>query len=287
METLNFNIRIAANAKTIWSVLWNDETYRKWTAVFSEGSYAESDWKEGSPILFLTPSGEGMSSIIHRLIENKEMTFKHLSTVKDFQVQPLDEKSQQWSGCRESYTIEEVNGMSTFRVSIEVMPGYKDYFIQTFPKALEKVKILAEHAALDITLQAMVKAPLAKVWHLWTSPEHIIQWNNATEEWCTPAAKNELKKGGSFSYRMESKDGKHGFDFSGTYKEIIPEQRIAYTIEDGRNVLITFEENPSGVLITESFQAENLHSRDLQRQGWQAILDNFQRHAETSPDLGL
>lgn len=134
----------------------------------------------------------------------------------------------------------------------------------------------------QITISAKVKAPAEKVWELWTSPEHITKWNAASDDWHTPRAENDLRVGGRFLSRMEAKDGSFGFDFTGTYDEVEPLKRIAYTMEDGRRAIIDFNENQGVIEIITVFDAETQNSIDMQRAGWQAILDNFKRYAESN-----
>lgn len=133
-----------------------------------------------------------------------------------------------------------------------------------------------------ITVQTKVQAPLDKVWNFWTVPEHITKWNSASEDWHTPYADNDLKVGGKFKYTMASKDGTMSFDFIGTYSVIQDKRTIAYTIEDGREVIIVFEEQGDGVIIRESFDPELENPKELQQQGWQAILDNFKKYVEAN-----
>jgi len=111
--------------------------------------------------------------------------------------------------------------------------------------------------------------------------EHITQWNHASDDWHTPKAVNDLRTGGSFVYTMAAKDESFSFDFGGTYDEVVEHRRIAYTIADDRKVEITFRENSDGVHIIETFDAENTNPHDMQRGGWQAILDNFKKYTET------
>ena len=134
---------------------------------------------------------------------------------------------------------------------------------------------------IKITVEAFVQAPKDAVWKLWTTPEDIVQWNNASEDWHTPSAKNDLKSGGKFVYRMEAKDGSFGFDFGGIYDMVKPKEFIAYTIGDGRKVEISFTGNGSIVKISETFEAESQNSIELQRDGWQAILNNFKKYSES------
>ena len=131
-----------------------------------------------------------------------------------------------------------------------------------------------------ITVSTTVSAPPERVWALFTEPLHIIHWNNATDDWQTSYSENDLRHGGAFLSRMEAKDGHEGFDFSGRYTEVIPGKSIAYTLDDGRNVQIIFNETAAGIRITESFEAEDLNSAGLQKAGWQSILDNFRKYAE-------
>lgn len=131
-----------------------------------------------------------------------------------------------------------------------------------------------------ITIQATIDASIDNVWKCWTNPEDITQWNFASPEWHVPAATNDLKVGGRFSYRMEARDGSFGFDFSGVYDKIDPKKYIEYTLDDGRMVAITFRKDKWKVKLIETFEAETENSVDLQQAGWQAILDNFKKHAE-------
>jgi uncharacterized protein YndB with AHSA1/START domain len=131
-----------------------------------------------------------------------------------------------------------------------------------------------------ITVKNTVNAPVEKVWNLWTGPEHITKWNNASDDWHTPSAENDLRTGGKFVARMEAKDGSTGFDFGGVYDEIKTHELIAYTIGDGRKVKITFAATGASTNVVETFEAEGTNSIELQRSGWQAILDNFKKYAE-------
>lgn len=131
-----------------------------------------------------------------------------------------------------------------------------------------------------ITVQVTVDVPVEKAWEIWSSPEHIVQWATASEDWHTPKSENDLKPGGGFKNRMEAKDGSAGFDFSGTYDEVREHEFISYTIEDGRKVEITFTEKDGKTELSETFDAENQNPADMQQQGWQAILDNYKKHTE-------
>jgi len=135
---------------------------------------------------------------------------------------------------------------------------------------------------VKITVKTTVNAPLEKVWKYWTEPIHIIKWNNASDDWHTPFAENDLRVGGKFISRMEVKDGSFGFDFSGIYDEVQFHEVISYTLVDGREVKITFIGQENETRIKETFDAETINSIELQQGGWQAILDNFKKYAEQS-----
>lgn len=134
---------------------------------------------------------------------------------------------------------------------------------------------------IKVTVEATIKAPVEKVWKLWSTPEDIKQWNSASDDWHTPKAENDLRTGGTFSSRMEAKDGSFGFDFAGVYDEVINHQLIAYTMGDGRTVKVTFTANGNETKVTEVFEAENQNPIDMQETGWQAILNNFKKYAES------
>ncbi len=133
-----------------------------------------------------------------------------------------------------------------------------------------------------LTVETKVKKDMATVWDLWTKPEHIVKWLFASDDWECPHAENDLRVGGKFLSRMSAKDGSVGFDLTGEYTEVQDQKFIAYVMDDGRKVSVTFDEVAAGggVHIIESFEMENENSEELQRSGWQAILDNFKKYVE-------
>lgn len=133
-----------------------------------------------------------------------------------------------------------------------------------------------------ITVHTTVHATIDKVWDYWTQPEHIVNWNFASDEWCCPKAENDLRPTGRFSWRMEAKDGSMGFDFTGDYVQIIDQKLISYKMSDGRNVEIEFNLNNDGVNVSETFEAEGTNTDEQQRAGWQAILENFKKYVESN-----
>ncbi|TDE12830.1 SRPBCC family protein [Dyadobacter psychrotolerans] len=132
-----------------------------------------------------------------------------------------------------------------------------------------------------ITVEVTVNIPVEKAWEIWTNPEQIKQWSFASEDWHTPTAENDLRVGGKFSSRMEAKDGSFGFDFWGIYDEVEPETLIAYTLGDQRKVRIIFAADGSKTHITQSFEAEDQNPIEMQKGGWQAIMNNFKKYAES------
>lgn len=133
---------------------------------------------------------------------------------------------------------------------------------------------------ITITIETIVHAPVHKVWQYWTEPAHIKNWNFASDDWHSPHATNDLRVGGSFTSRMEAKDGSMGFDFGGVYDTVDEHKQIAYTLGDNRKVSITFTAQGDDTKVVETFDAENTNPVELQRSGWQAILDNFKRYTE-------
>jgi uncharacterized protein YndB with AHSA1/START domain len=130
---------------------------------------------------------------------------------------------------------------------------------------------------MKITVESIVRAPVDVVWRAWTTPDDIVQWNAASDDWHTTKASVDLRVGGAFSSRMEAKDGSMGFDFAGTYTQVV-EHRLIECAFGERQLRVEFLPGPDGVTVRETFDAETTHPVEQQRQGWQAILDRFARH---------
>ncbi|MCF1193036.1 SRPBCC family protein [Mangrovimonas sp. AS39] len=129
-----------------------------------------------------------------------------------------------------------------------------------------------------ITIQTAIPSDLKTVWEAYTSPEHIVNWNFASDDWCCPEAKNDLKEGGTYFARMEAKDGSFGFDFKAIYSHVDPQSSLTYKLEDGRDVKTSFERDSQGVIVTTVFDPESQNPIDMQRDGWQAILNQFKSY---------
>ena len=136
--------------------------------------------------------------------------------------------------------------------------------------------------AEKITIDALVDAPIETVWERYTAPDHITQWNFASDDWCCPTASNDMRIGGKYAARMEAKDGSFGFEFEAVYTDRTPEKSFTYVMEDGRAVTTSFTPIGDKTQVTTVFDAETQNPVEMQRDGWQAILNNFKKHAETA-----
>lgn len=137
-------------------------------------------------------------------------------------------------------------------------------------------------SATKITVEATIAADKDKVWECYTNPEHIIKWNFASDDWHCPTAENEMKVGGKYASRMEAKDGSWGFDFEAIYDEVLDNDSFVYTIADGRKVAVDFIDLGGKTKVSVAFEAENQNPVEMQKGGWQAILDNFKKYAENN-----
>lgn len=137
---------------------------------------------------------------------------------------------------------------------------------------------------VSITVEATIRKPAAEVWACFNEPQHVTQWCFASPEWHAPRAESDLRVGGSFTTRMEAKDGSFGFDFGGVYDEVRTNEFLSYTMGDGRKVAVTFLSVDGGTKVTETFDAEAINDVEMQRAGWQAIMDNFKAYCESKND---
>ncbi|HEV7779678.1 MAG TPA: SRPBCC family protein [Chitinophagaceae bacterium] len=133
-----------------------------------------------------------------------------------------------------------------------------------------------------ITIGNTINAPVTKVWELWSKPEHITKWATPSDDWHTLRAENDLRVGGSFNSRMEAKDGSFGFDFGGIYDIVTPDEYIEYTLGDGRKVKTWFTDQGNSTKVVQDFEAESQNPVEMQKGGWQAILDNFKKYTEAN-----
>lgn len=134
---------------------------------------------------------------------------------------------------------------------------------------------------MKITVETGINAPLEAVWNGWLTPDDITQWNYADESWCCPWAEVDAVEGGRLRSRMEAKDGSAGFEFEATFSKVVPLQLLEYRLDDGRQVEVVFTDNGQGNRVVETFEAENVYPAEMQREGWQAILNNFKKYIES------
>jgi len=250
---------------------------------FAEGSAVKTDnWKEGSKLHFHDGNGNGMVSEVAANRPNEYMSFRHLGFVKDGVEDTTSDEVKKWSGATENYTLKGENGATELLVDMEINDEYKAMFEKMWPNALAIVKELAEGTArTTITVSAEVNAPVEKVWNCWTNPGHITRWNQASDDWHCPRAENDLRPGGKFSAIMAAKDGSYSFVFGGVHDEVVKHRLIASTMDDGRKMRVLLSEKNGKTVVNEGFETENENSLELQRMGWQAILNNFKSYTES------
>ncbi len=283
MERKQYRVFINAPRERVWEVLWGEHTYPQWTSAFAEGSRVETNWEKGGKAIFLNAKNEGMISQIAEKKEPEKMVFKHLGMLDENGKEDYEsEKVKAWKGAEEIYLLEDENNQTRLTVEMDIAPEYESHFDEIWPKVFKSLKSLAETGNQKVTVQTRVKAPVEKAWLYWTNPQHIKQWNFASDTWHCPAAENDLRENGKFSYRMEAKDAGTGFDFEGVYNKIDLHRHISYTIEDGRKVQVDFERDADGTAIREVFDAESTHPIEMQKNGWQAILNNFKQYVENN-----
>ena len=138
------------------------------------------------------------------------------------------------------------------------------------------------NTATPVRIEVLISAPIEKVWRAWVTPEAITNWNFASEDWCCPEARSDLRVGGAFSYRMEAKDKRFGFDFEGHFLRVQSPTSLHFELADGRTVKVELQLTKEGTLVQQEFEVDDDHSVDQQRQGWQSILDSFKRYVEAS-----
>lgn len=284
MQKINFSININALKEKVWEMLWDLDSYRSWTSAFAVGSHAITEnWKEGSKVLFLGPNNNGMVSTVAVNKPNEYMSFKHLGEVKNGVEDTSSDQVKAWAGSTENYTLTSENGITTLAIDMDIADEFKEMFEKMWPNALSNVKDLAEGTAkVMITIKAEVNAPVEKVWSYWTKPEHITKWNFASDDWHCPSSENDLKVNGKFSATMAAKDGSFSFDFGGVYTEVTEHKKISATLGDERKLEVLFEGQNGKTVVIESFEAEGENSLELQRGGWQTILNNFKKYTESN-----
>jgi uncharacterized protein YndB with AHSA1/START domain len=289
MKKIFKEIVVDTSREVMWAAVINDNKYKLWTSVFDEGSYFEGGWQKGDKIRFLTQNEKGQSiGMVSEIAQSDHLEFisiRHLGYIENGVEDFTSDAVKKWAPSYENYRLEELeSGKTRFSVEMDIEDEQFELFDRLWTKALEKLKEVCEKnlgAFAPITVEALVDAPLSTVWDYWITPEHVMKWNFASDDWYCPSAENDLRKGGRYNYRMAAKNGSMAFDFGGTYTEVVLNERIVSQLDDGRMVHVVFS-SPSGnsTKVTETFEAETLNSLELQKGGWQSILNNFKAAAE-------
>lgn len=288
MKKLNLEIEINTSPENVWDSIVNKTKYSKWTSAFHESSHFEGGWNKGDSIRFLSVNTDGQKSgIISELAESRfpeYISIKHLGSFLNGVEDYTSDEVKKWTPSFENYIFEKSGDNKTlFKLDMGVPEEFYDMFMQMWPNALILLKQVSEDSAgTKITISATINASPAKVWEFWTDPRHIVNWNNASDDWHCPYAENDLAEKGKFKSTMASRDGKMSFDFEGVYTLVKKHEAIHYGMADGRKVQVLFSPDGNSARITETFDAENVHSIELQRNGWQSILNNFKRYVENN-----
>ncbi len=288
MKQLNASIRIHASKERVWQTVTNRDLYQMWTESFSPGSDYEGSWEKGAKILFYGVNEygekEGMSSEIADTRPYEYISIRHVGLLLHGKEDNTSEKAKKWTPSYENYSLkEESPDVILFSVEQTVPEEMSGMFTDMWNTGLLKLKEVAETGTSNtVSIMAYVKAPLERVWNCYNEPEHVTQWAFASDDWEAPSSTNDLRVGGKFTTRMASKDGKHAFDFSGVYTAVDPQKEIRYGMEDGRKVSVTFDPQQQSVKVVVTFDIEHENPRYLQRDGWQAILNNFKKYTEQS-----
>ena len=269
----------------LWELVVDPDHYHFWTETFSEGSDFDGDWTKGSTIRFVAEDENGIESgMLSEIVESQWPEFisiRHvglvLNGVNDYD-SPI---AREWSPAFENYRfIPKEDGTCVFEVEQDLPEEQSEEFKVNWEKSFDRMAILLETSTdvgKVITLREKSHNSPEVIWEKLVTPEKVMSWNYANDDWHCPNAKNNLEIGREFHYEMAAKDGSASFDFWGTYTEIEAGKKLGFVLGDGRKVRIDIFEKPYGCLIEERFEAEQQNNLHLQRQGWQNILKNLAR----------
>ena len=286
MKKLNLETEINNSSENVWDSIVNKTKYDRWTSAFGETSHFEGGWNKGDTIWFLAFNQDGQKmGMISEIAESRFPEFisiRHLGQILNGVADYTSDEVKKWAPAFENYTFERLGESKTlFKLDMDVNEEYYDMFMQMWPNALALLKQVSEESPkTKITISTSINATPAKVWEYWTEPKHIMKWNTASDDWHCPYAENDLRENGKFKSTMSSRDGKTSFDFEGVYSLVKNQEAIHYKMADGREVQVSFTTIGKTVTVTETFEAENENSIELQRNGWQSILNNFKQHVE-------
>jgi uncharacterized protein YndB with AHSA1/START domain len=286
MQKIEFSTRIKAPVEKVWFKMFNDESYRVWTKAFNPTSYFVGDWfKKGSEIKFMgtDDKGEigGMLALINDIVPYGFMSLKHIGMLKGDSVENLKVEDYNLE-TYENYYFKEVDGETEVKMVMDSKEEWVEMFSEMWPNALKLLKEICEAKTEKITVETIVSCDLDKVWNFFTNPKHIENWCYASEDWGASDAENDLKKHGKFKTKMFAKDDSFSFDFEGIYIKMEDKKMFQYVLADARVVDVFFEEVDGKTKITEIFDPEKINSFEMQKAGWQAILDNFKKYVESN-----
>lgn len=288
MTKLVLSIDINAPRETVWDAIIQDESYRKWSGVFYQGSYFEGGWNQGDAIHFVALDEDGnkagMISEIAESIHPEFISIRHLGNINNGVIDTTSDDVRKWAPSYENYKLERLGENQTrFHLDMDAHEDYYAMFENLWPKAMAMLKDVCEetvHGPGRITVIALVAGEEGKVWSYWTNPDQIKEWNAASDDWECTYAENDVRAGGKFKYTMAAKDGSMSFDFAGEYTAISYGHRIDFRLDDGRHAEVYFNYQGDKICVMEVFDAESTNSPEMQRMGWQAILDNFKKYVE-------
>lgn len=293
MKKIQQSITITTPPEVVWAAIINDKKFRLWCDAFEPGSHFVGGWQQGQSIQFLMKDDQGqlhgMQSEVAVSEHPSRLTIHNVGVVNDGVIDAESDEAKKWINTYETYELKPITPQSTlFTVDVDVHEEYFADMSDAWNRALLKLKELCEKNLapfVPITVTTDVRAAVEKAWLGWTSAESVKRWNHASDDWHCPAASNDLRVGGRFTYTMAALNGRISFDFSGTYTEVVQNERITSQLDDGCMVWVTFTAaGPENTRVTEVFEAENEHLLDLQRDGWQAILDNYKKIVEANQE---
>jgi len=285
LQKIHLEKDIKAPRQTVWDKIIGEDYYSVWTEAFGTSKMI-GDWIEGETVRFIggDTGDSGMISVIEKLSKPNFISIRHIGQV----VKGVDdfdsEEAQKWIGAHENYTLEEKDGVTTFVLDMDMAEEYYEMMRSMWVRALGRLAILCEVDKINsITINNMIESSLEKVWDMWTNPNHITKWAFAADTWECPSAVNNLEVNGTFSTRMQEKaNPENGFEFSGMYTRVEKYKLLRYVLDDGRFVNVEFEVIEGKVSITQRFDAEQENSFELQRSGWESMLENFKKYVESN-----
>ncbi len=283
MKRIHLEREFKSSPEHLWEMIVDPDHYRNWTTAFHEGSDFDGQWAKGHKIRFISEDEKGLQTGMLSMIEDctypSFISIKHIGLVMNGIEDYDSEETKRWTPAYENYTLRaNGNGGCLFELDQDMAEEEVQGFTAMWEKGFDSMQNLIDTQTTlgrVITLREKSSLTPEEIWLKLVTPEKVMTWNFASEDWHCPKASNELKIGGEFHYEMASKDGEMSFDFWGTYTEIEPSKKLYFTLGDGRSVRIDLFEKPYGTLIEERFEAETANTLDLQRQGWQNILSNL------------